>query len=240
MRAGIQISSFKSLMTSETELDAVLRSMRGFGCDVTQLQWIDKSVPSNVICALLHKHGIAADSVQEKADAMIDDFGYFADLADTCGLNDICISGIPQRFASVSGVAAYASVIRELSERSGKAFSYHPTGNDLKDGCFLCERLLDEMPELRLCADTCQLTDSGNDPAAFIARHAGRIDIVHFKNRDESGKLTVVGKGRTDLNAAAKACADSGVLYVLAEQEGGTIEELKEGFVYVQNLLQRL
>ena len=233
MQAGIQLSSFKPLMIDSQGLDTVLSSMQGFGCCITQLQWIAPEISADTIARLLKQYGIYSVGIQDKSPDIFACTDYYRSLAAICDIKEICVSGISE------DITQFERKLNELAE-SGYRLSYHPTRRDFDNDAYLCEKLLAEVPDLRLCADVCQLNDAGLSPTRFIAAHSGRIDIVHFKDRNADGKLCIVGEGKTDFAPIARVCADSGAKYLLAEQEtheGNPIECLKRGFEYVSGLL---
>ena len=49
MKIGIQVSSLKPLLLDAAQVKAAFAKLRDLGCGVVQLQWIDPSVPPEVI-----------------------------------------------------------------------------------------------------------------------------------------------------------------------------------------------
>ncbi len=234
MNVGIQISSFKPLMTDERSLGDVLRAMSAMGCEYTQLQWIDRSIDKERIAELLEKYRIRTVGVQDKSEYLFSDCVYYLGLCRACGGGDVCFSGIPGGDASALSEQIYT--LKSLARVFGFTVSYHPVKADLPDAC---EELMILWPELGLTVDVCQMYDAGVDCAAFIRRYEGNISTVHFKDRDSSGALCPVGSGVIDFESTVKACLDSGVETVLVEQESwkDPFNELASGFIYTKALI---
>ncbi len=234
MNVGIQISSFKPLMTDAAGLDGVLSFMREIGCRYTALQWIGRAVPAGTIAELLQKHGIKATGVQDKTAGILADSEYYIELCSLAGGDELCFSGVPN--GDVQSLMPKLDALEERALAKGIHLSYHPVKADFAGAA---EALLRMRPALRLTPDVCQIRDAGLDPAQFILSHSGRIDTVHFKDRNESGALCSMGKGVTDFESALTACLKAGAKLILAEQETWTdaFGELKAGFEYTKALL---
>ncbi|MBQ4452459.1 MAG: sugar phosphate isomerase/epimerase [Clostridia bacterium] len=235
MTAGIQISSFKPLMTDEDGLQEVLFRMRGMGCSCTQLQWIDRRIPARTVSELLARAGISSYGTQDRLAAVLEDEEYYLDLCALSGGRDVCVSGLGAGAYSLAQLAPIFEKLYADARLRGLTLSLHPVKTD---PTALLKGLMDLLPQLRLTLDVCQLYDAGLDPAAFIRSCAGRVDAVHFKDRDAAGNLCPVGSGVIDFKSAYSACRDAGVKVIFAEQEAWTdaFSELEQGFRYVQAL----
>ncbi len=234
MNPGIQISSFKPLMQDARGLECVLRAMGEMNCTCTQLQWIAKCVPIAEIARLLRVYGVEAVGVQDKSAEVFADEDYYLQLCLVTRGKDLCLSGIPD--GDVDAYLAKLDALWEKAEDRGVGLSFHPVRADLHGAA---QALLAARPALRLTPDTCQLHDAGVDIAAFLSAYAGRVDTVHFKDRNGQGELCPVGAGVTDFKKVFPACRDAGAKAILAEQERwkDAFGELAEGFRYVRDLV---
>ena len=236
MRAGIQISSFKPLMTDLGGLKRVLGFMRDIGCRYTQLQWIDRHISPKDIAAALDEYGVNALGTQDKAYAVFDDAEYHLELCRLTGARSICVSG-----AEETGMEAFNRGLGALYEKAcsaGCTLSFHPTKRDFDTAL---EYIMRRYGYMRLTLDLCQAHDAGASAADIIGKYGGRIDMVHFKDRYPNGDLCPVGQGVIDFTSAAEACAKAGVKYLLAEQERwqDPFSELKQGFGYTKSLAEK-
>ncbi len=236
MRAGIQISSFRPMLTELDGLKRVLGFMRGIGCGYTQLQWIDKRIPPKDVARALDEYGVKALGVQDKAYAVFEETGYYLDMCGLAGGSDICVSGAVE--TGLDAFLAGLDTLMPAALRDGFTVSYHPTKRDFDAALELIMRRYDE---LRLTLDVCQAHDAGASVSDIAGKYAGRIDIVHFKDRDPSGALCPVGQGVTDFEDAARACGRAGAGVLLAEQEQwrDAFGELGQGFEYTKRLAEK-
>ena len=232
MKTGIQISSFKPLMTTREGLNAVLDFYVRIGCRYAQLQWIDKSIEGEEVARQLDAHGIYSLGTQDKSPFVFEEPKAYIDLCACTKGGDICVSG-----AQSMGVDAFLRKLDALEEicPQGVTLSFHPLKADFETAL---NTVMAARPRLRLTLDLCQAHDAGENLPKLIKLYTGRIDIVHFKDRDANGDLCAVGEGVIDFERAAEACAGSGVKYLLAEQETwqNAYEELGKGFEFVSRL----
>lgn len=248
MREGIQISSLKPYLQTEEDVKTTIARVARMGYRYVQLQWFSFDVPVDVIARALAENGMISIGTQEKYDECAKRFDYFIALNRACGSNEICMSGIPARYEGAEGIKRYIAdtegyVKRAASE--GMTVSYHAVAPDFRliDGKPAAEIALEALPEIKIVADTNQLLRAKADPAKWISAHAGRVVTAHFKDMEaitEGAKLKPAGQGVTDFPPIAKACRESGVSYVLAEQESWEKDAflcMEESLAYIRGIL---
>ena len=223
MLPGIQISSFRPLTKTEEGMRETFRRAAALGCRHVQLQWIDPSIPAEKIAEALKEAGLVSVSVQDYYDSVVADEEYYLRLNGETGGRWLCVSRIPERMKSPEGLDRFVRELRRLGEAAkdrGQALCYHPVAPDYPEIGGKCpvEVLLERLPELRLCLDLCHLDKAGYDLPAWIGAHAGRVDMVHFKD-EKDGRLVPAGQGDVRYAGAVRACLRAGVAYGFAEQE---------------------
>ncbi|SEL84901.1 hypothetical protein SAMN05518856_12065 [Paenibacillus sp. OK003] len=75
---------------------------------------------------------------------------------------------------------------------------------------------------LQMELDSCWAHAAGSPPTEVIAKYAGRLPLVHWKDmcRSEGQVLTVeFGQGEVDLGAVAKASDQAGAEWLVVEQD---------------------
>ena len=113
MITGIQVSSFKPMLTTEEEVRTAFFKMKEMGCDTVQLQWIDWSVTPDFIAQALKDAGISSVSTQDFYQTVKEHKDYFIRLNQLCGSEWVCVSGIPDSNRTPEGLQAF---VKELSE----------------------------------------------------------------------------------------------------------------------------
>lgn len=123
----------------------------------------------------------------------------------------------------------YTDIIKAVKE-NGKTFMYHNHAKEfLKfDGKNVLEHLAEDFApdELGFILDTFWVQAAGGDPAAWIEKFAGRLPVIHLKDyaynenfKEFNDNIAVVGEGNINFDRVFKAAENSGVKYMLVEQD---------------------
>lgn len=223
MKTGIQVSSFKPLLTTASGFRAACAQMAARGWDTVQLQWIGRAVPIPEIASALKQQGIASVSVQDFFERVQADFEYYVNLNAATGGRWLCVSRIPQGLQSPEGLDIFIRELEKMQEKLtplGQELCLHPVTADYRavPGMDAVEYLLEKMPRLPLCLDLYHLSRCCGDMPAFLRRYAGRICMVHFKD-SIGATLVPAGQGEVNWAGVVDACLEAGVPYGFAEQE---------------------
>ena len=223
MRSGIQVSSLKPLLMNEAQVKEAFAKMKKIGCDVVQTQWIDPSVPLEVIGEALKENGMVSVSVQDFYETVEKNLEYYVNLNTMTGGTWLCVSRIPDRLKSREGLDAYVTELRQMQEKLdayGQKLCFHPVTADFTavPGMDAVGYLFDAMPELDICLDLYHLNRNCADMPGWIRRYGRRICMVHFKD-GRGDTLVPAGQGDTNWEGVVAACLEAGVPYAFVEQE---------------------
>lgn len=123
-------------------------------------------------------------------------------------------------------VAKFIDTIEQAAgivTEAGLEFGYHNHAFEFKPvgGKLIIDQLLERVSASKLFAefDLGWVKVAGQDPAAYTKKYAGRLPLVHAKDFKADGVDTEIGRGTVDWDAALAACEESGVEYVIIEQE---------------------
>jgi sugar phosphate isomerase/epimerase len=140
------------------------------------------------------------------------------------------IGGLPDEYFTLDGLDRF---IRELGpvaakfKTAGMDFSYHNHNHELAryDGRTWLERLYAAAsPDvLKVEIDTYWIQAGGGDPAEWVRRYAGRQPLLHLKDMRITPRreqlFAAVGEGNLNWKSILRAAEDSGVQYMLVEQD---------------------
>ena len=223
MKTGIQVSSLKPLLLNEAQVYQAFSRLQAIGCRWVQLQWSQPGVSVTALADALRKSGMESVSVQDFYETVLKDFSYYVNLNTATGGKWLCVSRIPDRLKSPSGLDAFVEELRAVQKRLeplGQQLCFHPVSADFQaiPGMDAVEYLLQAMPELALCLDLYHLNRCCPDMPAYLRRHAGRVCMAHFKD-SRGDTLVPAGQGDIAWDGVVKACLDAGAAYGFVEQE---------------------
>lgn len=198
MITGIQVSSFKPMLTTEEEVRTAFFKMKEMGCDTVQLQWIDWSVTPEFIAQALKDAGISSVSTQDFYQTVKEHKDYFIRLNQLCGSEWVCVSGIPDSNRTPEGLQAF---VKELSEfqkelrEQGLKLCFHPRHMEFRPigQADPVEYLMDHLPEeAALCLDLYHVNHAGLSMEKVIRKYRGKICMVHFKDYRKAGDQEIL------------------------------------------------
>lgn len=227
--AGIQISSVRPYLQTPEGVRESFRKVSQMGYRVIQLQWISPDVPAGFIRDALMETRLHCVGTQDYSDEVLPRLQEIVRMNDLWGGKYICVSGIPERFQSCEGCAAFAAELNRAAKRleaAGKILAFHPRSQEfVKYGGRTALDILLENTEspFQVELDVYHVQKAGYDPVDWIHRLKGRMDLIHFKDTaaapDGKQILTPVGEGTLDWQGIFEACGRTGVRYAFAEQE---------------------
>ena len=160
----------------------------------------------------------------------------------------VCTSatGMENTFSSVGECMSAAKRFNEMAElfkSAGLMFAFHPHNSHMvKIGGKMSLDIIMEntSDDVQFNLDTYHIKTSGSDPAEWITKAAGRVDMMHFKDYRTAGSQTIlypVGQGVIEWSSIFGACEETGVKYCFAEQEEwgkNAFECLAECYQYIE------
>ncbi|MBQ9507165.1 MAG: sugar phosphate isomerase/epimerase [Clostridia bacterium] len=160
-----------------------------------------------------------------------------------------------------------AAMLGEKAKALGMTLAYHNHDFEFTklDGVYALDILYKEVPAdvLQAELDTCWVRVGGEDPAGYIRKYAGRVDVLHLKDyfgsktenmyaligldedekKDTQGKFEFrpLGSGVQDFPGILAAAAESGVKWVVVEQDEPSMglsrmESAKKSIDYLKTL----
>ncbi len=171
--------------------------------------------------------GLKAPSVHVPYEWLQADFAGVVKMAKTLGADTVILPYMTDQHRNEAGWNAalkdFNRFARDL-KKAGLAFAYHNHDFEFTvkpGGVSLYDRLLKETdPALvKLEIDLFWAISAGQDPAALIRQHAGRIYAYHVKDKRADGSMCAVGEGKIDFGAIFKLNSIAGVKHFYVEND---------------------
>jgi sugar phosphate isomerase/epimerase len=162
----------------------------------------------------------------------------------------VCPS-MPKEFADkgAEGFRSFAerlNVIGEKARQSGMRLCYHNHSAEFKkaDGKYLLDILLEAADPKLVDAevDVYWVKYGGEDPVAFISRHAGRCPLLHMKDMTADQKPTYapVGTGILDMKGIVRAARKAGTKWFIVELDESKMPMLQAIEISLKNMRELL
>ncbi len=226
---GAQMFTLRNFTKTIPQIQDTLKKVGEIGYTAVQLSALGPVDPKD-LARVVSKSGlrVAATHVgwnrfQKELDQVIEEHRML-------GCTHPAVGGLPGEYFSLAGLTKFVQELAPVADRLAKAgmdFSYHNHNHELAkfgDKTWL-ETLLSMTSAAQLKAeiDTYWIQAGGGDPAAWIRRCAGRIPLLHVKDMaimpDRQVRMAEVGHGNLNWPEILKAAEESGVEYLLVEQD---------------------
>ena len=191
--------------------------------------WFPVYPPVDELRAVLHTTGLQPVGAHIPYLDLREDFDRVADYHYALGNGDLVIPVVPADLRRGEAdwkerVAEIEAIARRCRE-AGFRFSYHNHGMELEevvDGATVHDTIFSAVPPdlLKAEIDTYFFAAAGLDPAAAIRRFAGRVPLLHLKDRavPPAQGTVEIGQGTIDWDGVLAAAAEANVEWFIVEQ----------------------
>ena len=266
-KVALQLYSVRDEMAKD--MDATLKAVKEMGYDYVEFAgYFGKSAEE--VRAILDKYNLNCISVHQGYETFLDEPQKSVDYLKTIGTK-YCAVGVRENMlkghAELAETADKITQIATLLKENGIQMMYHNHDYEFHkyEGKFLLDRLYESVPAdlLQPQIDTCLVSYAGYDPCEYIAKYAGRIEVLHLKdfagrklaqvpvfaldgnaekaqNGDDGFEFRPVGHGIQDFPAILDAAGKAGIGCVIVEQDewptATSLESAKQSREYLKSL----
>lgn len=248
-KVGLQLYSVRDAM--EKDMDATLKAVKEMGYDYVEFAgYFGKSAEE--VKAILDKYGLKAISVHQAIDLFEKEGKTAVDYLNTLGVKYCAIPWyhINEFINNWDETIEKFKNVSKLLRDGGIKLMYHNHDFEFQkvDGEYVLDKLYSAIPSDVLMPqfDTCWVHYAGENPAEYIKKYNGKIEVLHLKDfvceklgggpvyglidedgnemkkssQEENGfKLVPVGSGIQDFPAILESAEEAGVEYVIVEQD---------------------
>ncbi|MBQ7598782.1 MAG: sugar phosphate isomerase/epimerase [Clostridia bacterium] len=268
MKLGVQLYSVRDEMGEDFE--GTLKKVKDMGYEGVEFAGLYGKSAAEVK-ALCEKYGLVPVSAHVALHEMLDDESVLKTYADI-GCKFIAIPWLNEE--DRPGHAAFEQNLPKIlalakrAQELGMFLAYHNHDFEFEkiDGEYVLDMLYRIIPAELLKAelDTCWVNVGGEDPAKYVRKYAGRVDIIHLKDfagkksenmyaligvndgkKDDtvgSFEFRPVGMGLQDMPAILKAAEESGTEWAVVEMDSPALgltplECIEKSAAYLKPLL---
>jgi sugar phosphate isomerase/epimerase len=249
---GLQLYSLRNQF--KNDVPGTLAKVKAMGFEDVETAG-SYGLSAEAFAAELKKAGLYCRSGHFDYDRYRQDPAAVAREAKTLGARFMACAWIPhQGKLTRDDVMKAADVFTKagrVARDDGLRFAYHIHGYEFEpsnEGTLFDTLVANTPADLVLFeADVLWATAGGQDPAAFIEKHAGRVPLTHLKDMAKGTRYTpptaevpdttnvVLGTGMIDIPAVLRASAKAGVEYHFIEDEHpDSLQHLPSSLAYLR------
>ncbi len=238
---AVQMYTVRDFTTTAADLAATLAKIRAIGYPAVQLSAVGAmagdtpAVSAPQARRMLDDHGLRCIATHRNWDNLAQNTDQEIVFHHELGCDFAAVGSLPRAYAE-AGAAGYAAFARDAApviarlKEAGLRFGYHNHAHEFERVGFqnggprtLFDILIDEGgPDLCLELDLYWVGHAGLNPERLVARCAGRVPVIHVKDKEIAGGQPVmapVGEGNLDWPRLLPACAAAGVEWYAVEQD---------------------
>lgn len=227
IKLGVQLFTLRDKCKNAEDFEETLKFLDGIGCNVIQISGIGDIAPE-IVAELVKKYNMEVCVTHKPYDRMKNDLEALVHEHDLINCKNIGIGCMPgtihESYEGVTGFIMKCNEIAEKMKAMGKKLCYHNHALEFEvyDGKRTFERLIEEAPEIDFIPDTYWMQVGGVNPAEYLKKLKGRVEVCHFKDMrivNNQQRFAECGTGNLDLGACYRACKKIGVKYIVIEQD---------------------
>lgn len=226
---GAQLYSMRDRTQTPEALLETLKALKAAGYTSVQLSG-QGDMPDEQIAEMLKETGMMVPATHISMDMFENHLDEVIRRHKLWGCGYPGLGGLPGEYRdSAEGYRAFARLINPIAKKlrdNGLQFIYHNHAFEFTqfDGVPGYQILMDSASEdVQFEMDTYWVQAGGGDPAAWIEKLRGRMDVVHFKDMsaraDNQTIMVPGGTGNMNWSRIFEACEKIGVKYAFIEQD---------------------
>lgn len=250
MKLGFTLYNFHSIIKTLDDLDMVLARLEEMGVDTVQVSGIGH-LSNYDVAKICKKHSMEVCVTHLSYDRIINDTEAVIDEHKALSCKTVGIGAIGEAYRDEEGIKRFAAELKPAVEKlkaAGMNFAYHNHQFEFmkySNGKTGFQMLTELDPELiSFIFDTHWAQTGGVNPADYIRRLGKRISVCHFKDyrivKNPVGEhirdFAEIGTGNLDLDDCYRACRDTGIEYIIIEQDTTPLDIFESAKISWQNL----
>ena len=228
MKIGAQLYTVREFTQTAKDFAATIEKVAKMGYTNVQVSGIGADITPTQVREACDAHGIEIVITHTPLDRIKDQTAAVIEGHRIMGANYIGVGALPwgtgnTKAGYVDFIQTYGPAIKEITD-AGFTFMYHNHDFEFTrfDGYTAMDYLATELPKIGFTLDTYWVQVGGGDPAAWIKKLAGRVDVIHVKDLtiiDGKQHMAEVYEGNLNWPSIFAAAKDAGVKYAMVEQD---------------------
>ncbi len=241
---GLQLYTVRDAV--EKSMADTLRVVAEMGYEGVEIGGSFGEMDANSIKRLCDELNLKVIAMHTGVDALRDTFDKIAEDALLLDTKYVVVAWSAEEYRSREGALKLAAILNEMGAKlnsSGLQLLYH--NHDFEFAQFDGETMFDillnntDAKLVQAEVDSFWIAKGGFDAAQFIAKHKGRVPLVHVKDMtsDERETFAEVGEGKMPFAEIFKVAEEGDVYaYIVEQDDCGEREPLESIKISIDNL----
>lgn len=246
IKVGAQLYTVRDYTQTPKDIEETLVKIKDLGFDVIQISGFGPIEPEK-LASIVKNLDLDVCVTHTPYDRIANDIQNVIKEHQMLNCNVVGIGSMPAQFrGSIEGIKQFiefANKTGDILYESGLKFAYHNHNFEFEkyNGKPIMDMLIEETnpQNVEFILDTFWLQSGGVNPVTYINKVANRMSVCHFKDmaiREFKQVFAELGNGNLDFHSMYKACENSGVKYIVIEQDtcdGNPFDSLKTSLDYM-------
>jgi len=228
MKIGAQLYTVREFTQTSEGFAETIKKIADMGYECVQISAIGAEISAEEVARICQANNLEIVITHMPLARIISETEQVIKEHATMGAKYIGLGMLP--WESSKSKAGYVDFVNDIYpatkaiKEAGFQFMYH--NHDFEfirfDGRTAMDYLADQLPDAGFTLDTFWIQAGGGDPAWWLKKLAGRVDVIHLKDFvivDGERRMAEVLEGNLNWDAIFEAAEVAGVKYAMVEQD---------------------
>jgi len=228
MKIGAQLYTVRDFTQTSQDFANTIKKIAEMGYESVQISAIGPDISAEEVAQVCQANQLEVVITHSSIDRIKDQTQQLIEDHKIMDVKYIGLGAMP--WGTGNSKQGYVDFVKEFSpaakmiKDAGFQFMYHNHDFEFMrfDNQTGMEYLADNLPEAGFTLDTFWIQAGGGDPAWWIKKLAGRVDVIHLKDFiivDGERRMAEVLEGNLNWDAIFEAAKVAGVKYAMIEQD---------------------
>ncbi len=228
IKIGSQLYTYRNLLKTAEDVDAVFERLEGYGCTVAQWSGIKVQIDPKEVKRMGDAHGIEVAISHTPFSRIVGETERVAEEHLLMGAHTVGLGMMPSEYSSsLDKLKEFIDISNDISAKLkpfGLSFGYHNHAKEFKKmGDKLIMEHLWEGSAMEFIFDTFWCRYAGYEPSEWLKKLSGRVTDIHLKDWKwaplKLPRFQDIGKGKLNFVEILNSAESAGTKYAYIEHD---------------------
>lgn len=228
MKIGAQLYTVREFTQTAKDFASTIKKVADIGYTCVQVSGIGGDITAQEVAEICQSNNMEIVITHTPLDKIINQTAQVIAEHKLMGAKYVGVGALP--WGTGNEKQGYDNFIKDVApatkeiKAAGLQFMYHNHAFEfMRIGAQTAmEYIMESLPESGFTLDTFWVQAGGADPADYIKKYAGRVDVIHLKDLvivNDERRMAEVYEGNLNWPAIVAAAKAAGVKYAMVEQD---------------------